>query len=158
MRPSRTPRARCWYLPIFQTPGFAPTYEIKYVGMPADVLRGARGAVARIDPALPLFRAKTLEVQTQESFAREQMLAAPTTYFGVFAWLLAAAGLYGLLAYTVARRTREFGLRMALGAQPAAIRWSVMREAAGIVVVGVAIGLAGAFIAVALWNWLLTAA
>lgn len=139
------------YLPLFQeTPGFAPTYEIKYVGMPTDVLRAAREAVSRVDPALPLFRARTLEVQTQESFAGERMLAWLTTYFGVFAWLLAGTGLYGLLAYTVAQRTREFGLRMALGAQPAAIRWAVMREGAGTVVAGVAIGLAGAFIVVRL--------
>ena len=136
------------YLPIFQeAPGFAPTYEIKYVGVPADALRAAREAVARVDPALPLFRAKTLEVQTQESFALERMLAWLTAYFGVFAWLLAGTGLYGLLACTVAQRAREFGLRMALGAQPAAIRWSVMREGAATVVAGVAVGVAGAFVA-----------
>ncbi len=139
------------YVPFFQeTPGFSPTYEIKYAGTSADVLRGAGEAVARVDVGLALFRAKTLEVQTQESFARERLLAWLTTYFGIFAWLLAGVGLYGLLACTVTQRTREFGLRMALGAQSAGIRWAVMRESAGTVLAGLAVGLAGAFMVVRL--------
>jgi predicted permease len=139
------------YLPFFQQmPGFPPTYEIKYVGTSADLLRSAGEAMARIDPALAPFRAKTLEVQTRESFARERLLAWLTTYCGAFAWLLAGIGLYGLMACTVAQRTREFGLRMALGAQPAGIRWTVMRESAATVVTGLVGGLAAAVMAVRL--------
>ncbi len=139
------------YLPFFQqTPPVPPTYEIKYVGAAPEMLRAASDVVARIDARLVLFRAKTLEVQTQESFARERLLAWLTTYFGIFAWLLAGVGLYGLLACTVTQRTREFGLRMALGAQSAGIRWAVMRESAGTVLAGLAVGLAGAFMVVRL--------
>jgi ABC-type antimicrobial peptide transport system permease subunit len=138
-------------VPFFQqTPGFPPTYEIKYAGSAADMLRDAGEAVARIDPRLVLFRAKTLEEQTQESFARERLLAGLTTYFGGFAWLLAGIGLYGLLACTVTQRAREFGLRMALGAQPGRIRWAVMRESAGTVLAGLAVGLAAAFLVIRL--------
>jgi predicted permease len=139
------------YLPFFQqTPGFEPTYAIKYEGSAADVLRAAGDAVARIDSRLALFRTKTLDVQTQESFARERLLALLTTYFGAFAWLLAGIGLYGLMACTVAERTREFGLRMALGARPAGIRWAVIRESAGTVVAGLLAGLGGALATVRL--------
>lgn len=131
------------YLPFFQgAPSFSPTYAIKYGGSTADVLRAATAAVARVDPKLALFRTKTLEVQTQESFARERMLAGLTAYFGAFAWLLAGIGLYGLLTCTVTQRTREFGLRMALGAAPARIRRAVVRESAGTVLAGLAVGLA----------------
>lgn len=140
-----TPR-EVLYLPFFQsTAGFTPTYEIKYVGVPADVLRAAGDAVGRIDPALAIVRAKTLEVQTNESLARERLLAWWTTYCGAFAWLLAGIGLYGLLSYTVTERTPELGLRMALGAQPTGIRMAVMRESLGTVLVGLAAGLGAAF-------------
>jgi predicted permease len=139
------------YFPFFQqTLRFEPTFVIKYEGSAVDVLRRATEAVARVDPALAVFRAKTLDAQTQESFARERLLAWLTTYFGGFAWLLAGVGLYGLMACTVAQRTREFGLRMALGARPAGIRWAVVRESAGTVAAGLLVGLGGALAAVRL--------
>jgi predicted permease len=136
------------YLPFLeqQSPRFPPSFVIKYSGSPDDTLRAAGAAIARIDPALAPFNAKTLETQTRESFARERLLASLTTYFGAFAWLLAGIGLYGLTACTVAERVREFGLRMALGAAPSTIRWSVMRQSAGTVVAGLTIGLAAALL------------
>ena len=129
------------YLPFFQgVPPFAPTYQIRYVGRSSDVLRSATEAVARVDPALVPFRAKTLEVQTQESFARERTLAWLTTYFGGFAWLLAAVGLYGLLSSTAGRRMREFGLRVALGATPRMLGLTVVSETAVVLLIGVVVG------------------
>ena len=130
--------------------GFVPTYELKYDGTTAEAVRAASDAVARVDPALALFRARTLEVETQESLARERMLAGLTTYFGAFAWLLAGVGLYGLLTCTVTQRTREFGLRLALGASPAGIRRAVLRDSAGTVLVGLLAGVALAFLTVRL--------
>ena len=129
------------------SPRNSPTYEIKYAGTTADAVRAAGEAVARVDPSLALFRTRTLEVETRDSLARERMLAGLTTYFGAFAWLLAGIGLYGLLACTVAQRTREFGLRMALGAPPSAIRLAVLRESAGTVTVGLVAGVTLAFLA-----------
>lgn len=136
------------YLPYLeqQSPRFPPSYIIKYTGSADEMLRAATSAIARVDPALAPFNAKTLETQTRESFARERLLASLTTYFGMFAWLLAGIGLYGLTACTVAQRVREFGLRMALGAAPSAIRASVLRESAWTVGAGLAIGLGAALL------------
>jgi ABC-type antimicrobial peptide transport system permease subunit len=96
---------------------------------------------------LALFRIKTLEAQTEESLSREQVLAMLTSYCGGFAVLLACIGLYGLMTYSVAQRTGELGLRMALGAQPGSVRWMVLRENSATVLVGVIVGLVGAVVA-----------
>jgi ABC-type antimicrobial peptide transport system permease subunit len=95
-----------------------------------------------------VFRIRTLEVETRDSLARERMLAGLTTYFGAFAWLLAGIGLYGLLTCTVAQRTREFGLRMALGASPRGIRLAVLRDSAGTVTLGLLAGVVLSLLAV----------
>jgi predicted permease len=133
------------YLPFFQNarPG-APTFEIRYAGTTADALSAVRASLAATDPALTPFRIKTLEAQTEESLSREEVLAMLTTYCAGFAVLLACIGLYGLMAYSVAQRTGELGLRMALGAQPGTVRWMVLRENSATVLVGVILGLAGA--------------
>ena len=137
------------YFPYFeqQAPRFPPSYIIKYSGTAEETLRAAGEAIARVDPALVPFNGKTLETQTRESFARERLLASLTIYFGAFAWLLVGIGLYGLTACTVAQRGREFGLRMALGAAPSHVRWAVLRESAGTVLTGLAIGSAVALMA-----------
>jgi predicted permease len=142
------------YFPAFQFPPkdfhTSQTFEIRYAGSAADILPSIREAVSRVEPALTMFRVKTLERQTEESFARERLLAWLTSYFGAFAVLLACIGLYGLMSYGVTRRTAEMGLRMALGAPPSAVRWLVVRESAWTVMAGAAIGLCGVFAAVRL--------
>jgi predicted permease len=137
------------YFPMFQD-GMAhtPTFEIRFAGAPADVLPSIRAAVARTDPGLVMFGVRTLEDQTKASLSRERLLALLTTYFGGFAVLLACIGLYGLMTYGVTERTAEIGVRMALGAQPAAVRWLIVREAAVTVTAGTIVGLIGAFAAV----------
>jgi predicted permease len=133
------------YVPLFQdAPRFVPSFEIRFEGTAAETLQAATAAVKRVDPALTMFKARTLETETELSFARERLLALLTTYFGAFALLLAGVGLYGLMACTVTQRTPELGLRMALGARRAGIRWTVMRDGAGTVLCGLAVGLAGA--------------
>ena len=142
------------YYPIFQAQPkniwYSPTFEIRYSGRVSDILPAARAAVVRVDPALTMFRVRTLEDQTQDSFSRERLLAMLTTYFGGFALLLACIGLYGLMSYAVAQRTPELGLRMALGARPAVVRWMVLRESAVTVLAGVCAGLAASWGAVRL--------
>jgi ABC-type antimicrobial peptide transport system permease subunit len=137
------------YYPIFQTAPkdifYAPTFEIRHAGPAAGLTQAIRAAVSRADPGLTMFRVRTLEEQTQDSFARERLLALLTTYFGAFAVFLACIGLYGLMTYGVTQRTAEMGLRMALGAQPSAVRWLVVRENAWTVIAGAVIGLCGAF-------------
>jgi predicted permease len=137
------------YYPIFQiAPAnifYTPTVEIRYAGSAAGLTQAIRTAVTRVDQGLTPFRVTTLERQTEDSFARERLLALLTTYFGAFAVLLACIGLYGLMSYGVTQRTGEIGLRMALGAPPSSVRWLVVRESAWTVIAGAAIGLAGAF-------------
>lgn len=142
------------YYPIFQiAPAnifYAPTFEIRYAGSAAGLTQAIRTAVNRVDPGLTPFRVTTLERQTEDSFARERLLALLSSYFGGFAVLLACIGLYGLMSYGVTQRTAEMGLRMALGAPPSAVRWLVVRESAWPVISGAAIGLCGVFAAVRL--------
>ena len=123
---------------------YAPTFEIRYAGSAAELAAvRSRQPSRRADPGLTMFRVKTLERQTEDSFARERLLAMLTSYFGGFAVLLACIGLYGLMSYGVTQRTAEMGLRMALGAPPSAVRWLVVRESAWTVIAGAAIGLRG---------------
>lgn len=139
------------YVPLFQdaslfneAPRFMSSFEVRYAGTASEVLQAVTAAVKRVDPALSLLNARTLDAETQRSFARERLLALLTTYFGVFALLLAGVGLYGLMTCTVAERTRELGLRIALGARPSGIRWGVLGDGARTVLFGLAAGLAGA--------------
>jgi predicted permease len=99
-----------------------------------------RRKVAEIDPSMPVYEMKTLESQLDETLSTERLIAALSTAFGVLATLLAAIGLYGVMAFLVARRTREIGLRMALGAGRGDVLWMVMREIAVLVVCGLLVG------------------
>ena len=137
------------YFPLFQQQPramwYSPTFEIRYAGQASGILPSIREAVARTDPGLTMFKIRTLEAQTQDSLSRERLLAFITSYVGGFAVLLACIGLYGLLSYGVTQRTAEMGLRMALGAQPNAVRWLIVRDAATTVIVGALAGFAGVF-------------
>ena len=90
---------------------------------------------------------KTFERQLNESLAQDRLVATLSSFFGILAALLAAIGLYGVMAYAVASRTRELGIRLALGAEPRNIRWLVMRETLQLVVLGMLIGLSAALAA-----------
>jgi ABC-type antimicrobial peptide transport system permease subunit len=88
---------------------------------------------------------RTLENQLDETLGTERLIATLSAAFGALATLLAALGLYGVMAFAVARRTREIGLRMALGAQRGVVVWMVMREALTLVGIGLAIGVPAAY-------------
>jgi predicted permease len=104
-----------------------------------------RQALQQLDPTLPIFDMKTMSAQISESLYVERMVAALSVAFGALATLLAAIGLYGVMAFAVARRTREIGIRMALGAERTRVLWLVLREVAVLASTGIAIGLAAAF-------------
>jgi predicted permease len=106
-----------------------------------DVVRHARAALTAVDPDLMVRRITTLEEQVDETVGREIMLLQLASSFSAVALLLAAVGLYGTLAYAVARRTREFGIRMALGAQGGRVVVMMLREALAMVTMGAIIGL-----------------
>jgi predicted permease len=135
------------YLCSLQQP--APNAQVIYVrteGNPAGVLREIRSAVQELGPGLPLFDVKTIERQVEESLATERMIASLCTAFGILATILAVVGLYGVTAYAVARRSREIGIRMALGAQRARVISLVVREIVVFVIAGTLIGLPCAFV------------
>jgi predicted permease len=100
-----------------------------------------RGAVARLDPRLPLDDLRTLDDQLDRALANERLLALLASAFALLATLLAVIGLYGVTAFVVARRTREIGIRMALGATSGAALRLVVRDAAAMVALGVAVAL-----------------
>jgi predicted permease len=100
--------------------------------------------VATLDANLPVENLRTLSQQVQNNVFMDRMVTTLSAAFAILATLLAAVGLYGVLAYTVAQRTREIGLRMALGAGPAQVRGMVLRQVGVMTAIGAAIGLAGA--------------
>jgi ABC-type antimicrobial peptide transport system permease subunit len=105
-----------------------------------------RRKVLELDATMPIYEMKTLEDQLDETLGSERLSATLSAAFGVLATLLAAVGLYGVMALTVARRTREIGLRMALGARQGAVLWMVMKEAFGLLGIGLALGIFCAYL------------
>jgi predicted permease len=108
---------------------------------PEQMFSAARHAVQQIDATLPVVDMKTLEKQIDNSLVTERLVATLSSAFGVLATLLASIGLYGVMAYTVARRTREIGIRMALGAATGNVVWLVMKEVLVLVSIGIVLGL-----------------
>jgi predicted permease len=111
---------------------------------PSTAFGAIRQALREIDPNVPMYNPRTLEHQVEASLLNERLVATLSTAFGVLATLLAVIGLYGVMAFTVARRTREIGVRMALGAAAADVMWLVMREVLWLVTSGATIGLIAA--------------
>jgi predicted permease len=120
------------------------SFYVRTAGDPAQSASGVTAVVKRLDPNLPLEDLKTLTQQVRDNTFLDRMMTTLSSLFGGLATLLAAVGLYGVLAYTVSQRTREIGLRMALGAAPGKVRSMVLRQVAWMTLVGGAVGLAGA--------------
>ena len=97
-------------------------------GRPADMFATVRQAAGQVDPSVPIYDMRTLNDQVDNSLVTERLMALLSAVFGGLATVLAAMGLYGVMAYVVARRTREIGIRMALGANRGSVVWLVMRE------------------------------
>lgn len=105
-----------------------------------------RGKVRDLDPAMPVFQMKTLGRQLDDTLSTERLVATLSAGFGLLATVLAAIGLYGVMAFVVARRTKEIGLRMALGAPQTQVVWMVLRETLVLVAAGLAIGVPSALL------------
>jgi predicted permease len=132
-----------FYQPYQQTPNldFGATYEVRTSLSPASVAPSLRKAVQSIDPDLPLQQIRTQQEQIEASMQQERIIAALTASFGVLALVLASVGVYGVMAYSVAQRTSEIGIRMALGALPREVLTMVLREATWIALVGITCGI-----------------
>jgi predicted permease len=107
---------------------------------PKQLMPAVRAKVRELDQTLPIYGMRTTEVQISNSLTTDRMIASLSAVFGFLATLLATIGLYGLMAYTVAQRKREIGIRMALGADPSWVIWMVMRDVLLLVAVGVGVG------------------
>jgi putative ABC transport system permease protein len=113
-------------------------------GREPDLIQRVRDAVRKRDAGLPVYNVTTMDRTIDEAVFTERMLAVLSAAFGLLATLLAAVGLYGLMSYTVARRTREIGIRIALGAERRTVVWLVLREVVVLVAIGLAIGVPAA--------------
>ena len=103
-----------------------------------------RNEVRQLDAAMPVYALKTLEGQLDETLLTDRLVAMLAAGFGFLAMLLASIGLYGVMAFVVARRTKELGIRMALGARPGSVVWLVMQEVLILLAIGLAVGIPSA--------------
>jgi predicted permease len=130
---------------FFPTP-IRDTFYVRGNLPPDAFLNAVRETVARIEPTIPVWNLQTMEQQFRANIAIERFFAGTATAFALLATALAALGLYGVLAYSVAQRSREIGLRVALGAQTTRIRGMVMRQVAWMAVIGIAAGATAAVV------------
>jgi predicted permease len=141
-RTLREPKTRYVYVPAAQQERLGElTFYLRSSGDPAALGARVPEVVRRIDAALPVTDLKTMRAQIRESLYVERLVASLSAAFGLLATLLAALGLYGVMAYAVSRRTREIGIRMALGAERRNVMTMVLRDVAVLSAVGIALGL-----------------
>ena len=122
------------------------TYQIRTQTKPEAIVPALRRVVHAADPALPLVNVRTQQDQIDPDLADERLLVSLTSAFGLLALVLASVGIYGVMAYSVAQRTKEIGIRMALGAIPRQVLAMVLREASSLSAAAVAIGMAASFV------------
>lgn len=134
---------RMIFRPLSQTPEeYVQSVEVRADGAPAEVTQMIRFAIASVDPDLPVREVVPVAELLGRGLSRERLLARLAGVFGVMALLLAAIGLYGVVAYSVTQRTNELGIRMALGARPGSVLAMILRDSLAMVVAGLVLGLA----------------
>jgi predicted permease len=135
------------YVPFLQSRPSSPIIAVRTTGNPSAATGSAREVVRQIDPNLPMTDVSTQLEQVERRFQQEKVFAQAYTLFGVVALLVASIGLFGLMSYSVSRRTNEIGIRMALGAQRFDVLRQVLSESMLLVAIGVVIGVAAALAA-----------
>jgi len=129
------------YFPFFEGEGAGGTFYVRVRGRPESSFQSLRAIVRSADPTLPMTDLRTLDEQVDRSLNTEHMLAALSGSFGTLALLLSVVGLYGVMSFVVTQRTREIGIRLALGARRWSAIWLVLRDALAMILSGIGIGL-----------------
>jgi putative ABC transport system permease protein len=140
-------RFGAYYFPYAQSPENGFALAVRSTRDPLLLTAAIRRVVAGIDPELPVFSVKTMNERMQEALVSRRVPLLLALGFAAVALFLSAVGVYGVLAYQVAQRTREIGIRMALGGTARTIARLVLAESARMLALGLAVGVAGAFVA-----------
>jgi predicted permease len=148
---------RRFYIPVAQSLGTLPVvnFVIRTVGNPVAVADSVRKKINALDATVPVNGVRALDELTERAISDQILIARLSSVFAGLALLLAAIGLYGILSYSVSGRTREIGVRMALGAQRGSVLSMVLREAGKLVLLGIAIGIPAAMLAGRLFSSML---
>jgi predicted permease len=135
------------YFPEYEAPMvLQATFYVRAASESKALFPALRSIIAKLDPSLPVMNMKTLDTQMDEVLNTERLIASLSIVFGVVATALAALGLYGVVAFSVTSRTKEIGVRMALGARQTSVLWLILRETMILVTIGIAIGLPLAYV------------
>ncbi len=132
------------FVPAHSPGGFYSTFVVRLNGQGQDRLATIRDAIRSVDTQVPVFDAKTMEQRMDDALARPKFYRTALLFFAGFALLLAVIGMYGVVSYAVAQRTREMGVRLALGTTPGRLRTMLLWQGLLSVAVGAALGIAGA--------------
>jgi ABC-type antimicrobial peptide transport system permease subunit len=133
-------------VPFWQRPWPQASLVIKTEGDPKSSLKSITAAISSVDPDLPLAGVRTVDEIVSESLAIDRFSVVLFSSFGILGLLLAGIGIYGVMAFTVAQRKQEFGVRLALGAQRSRVVTLVLKEGTTLAVIGALIGLGGAYL------------
>lgn len=140
------------YLPNSQFPPGSMSLVVRSDSNRAALISAIRGEVAKLDPDMPIYSVKTMDDYVSISIASQRFNSLLSSIFAVLALVLTAVGLYGVLAYTVSQRTREIGIRVALGAKTSAVFKRVVEQGMTVVLIGIGLGSVGGFLATSALN------
>jgi predicted permease len=135
------------YVPYMNSPYLGGmTVYVRTAGEPSQLMSSVRAKMRELEANVPIYAMRTMDEQISNSLSTERMIASLSTVFGFLATILAIIGLYGVMSYSVAQRTREIGIRMALGAEQGKVIGMVMREVLTLIAIGVGVGVPAALV------------